>query len=146
MDTENGKDIFKKFNTQSIIDGYEGIMIKDPESFYECKRSTTWLKLKPVIEISLEVVNYEEGSGRNLGKLGAVIAEGEDNGKFFKLNIGSGFSDEQRLNFWKNKEDLIGQIIEIRADSISKSQDGEFWSLRFPRFKCFRGFDKKEKL
>ncbi len=146
LDTENGKDIFKKFNTQSIIDGYEGIMIKDPESFYECKRSTTWLKLKPVIEISLEVVNYEEGSGRNLGKLGAVIAEGEDNGKFFKLNIGSGFSDEQRLNFWKNKEDLIGQIIEIRADSISKSQDGEFWSLRFPRFKCFRGFDKKEKL
>ena len=30
-------------------------MIKDPESFYECKRSTTWLKLKPVIEISLKV-------------------------------------------------------------------------------------------
>ena len=40
----------------------------------------------------------------------------------------------------------MGRIIEIKADSISKSQDGENWSLRFPRFKCFRGFDKKEKL
>ena len=121
-------------------------MIKDPESFYECKRSSTWLKLKPIIEISLQVTNYEEGSGRNKGKLGALIAEGEDDGKFFKLNIGSGFTDQQRESFWKNKEQLIGKIVEIKADSISKSQDGDFWSLRFPRFKCFRGFNDKEKL
>ena len=37
--------------------------------------------------------------------------------------------------FWSNKEKLLGKIIEIRADSISKSQDGKNWSLRFPRFK-----------
>ncbi len=146
LDTDEGKSIFKEFNKKAIIDGYEGIMIKDPESFYECKRSTTWLKLKPVIEISLEVKAVEEGSGRNIGKLGAVIAEGEDDGKYFRLNIGSGFTDLQREQFWKNKTELIGQIIEIRADSISKSQNGDFWSLRFPRFKCFRGFEKKEKL
>ena len=54
--------------------------------------------------------------------------------------------DLQRKEFWEEKDKLIGQIIEIRADSISKSQDGENWSLRFPRFKSFRGFDKKEKL
>ena len=146
LDSSSGLSIFRNFNNESIVQGYEGIMIKDPESFYECKRSTTWLKLKPVIEISLEVKNFEEGTGRNLGKLGAIIAEGIDNGKFFKLNIGSGFSDKQRESFWKDKHKLIGQIVEIKADSISKSQDGEYWSLRFPRFKCFRGFDIKEKL
>jgi len=146
LDSSEGLSIFKNFNNEAIIQGYEGIMIKDPESFYECKRSTTWLKLKPVIEISLEVKDFEEGTGRNLGKLGAIIAEGTDNGKFFKLNIGSGFSDEQRESFWEDKHKLIGQIVEIKADSISKSQDGEYWSLRFPRFKCFRGFDIKEKL
>ena len=146
LDNEEGQQIFKEFNNQAIIEGYEGIMIKDPGSFYECKRSTTWLKLKPVIEISLTVTSYEEGSGRNIGKLGAIIAEGEDNGKSFKLNIGSGFTDEQRENFWKMKEKLVGRIIEIRADSISKSQDGNYWSLRFPRFKCFRGFEKYEKI
>ncbi len=146
LDSKEGQETYKNFNNQAIIDGYEGIMIKDPESFYECKRSTTWLKLKPVIEISLKVISFEEGSGRNVGKLGALIAEGEDNGKYFRLNIGSGFSDEQRDIYWKKKELLIGQIIEIRADSISKSQDGDYWSLRFPRFKCFRGFDINEKL
>ena len=146
LDTDDGKNFFKKFNTKAIIDGYEGIMIKDPDSFYECKRSTTWLKLKPVIEISLEVTNFEEGTGRNKGKLGALIAEGEEDGKFFKLNIGSGFSDKQREDFWQSRKSLIGKIIEVRADSISKSQEGENWSLRFPRFKCFRGFNENEKI
>ncbi len=146
LDTEKGETEFKNFNKNSIINGYEGIMIKDPESFYECKRSTTWLKSKPFIEISLEVKDYEEGTGRNKGKLGAIIAEGIDGDKNFKTNVGSGFTDLQRKEFWEDKDKLIGQIIEIRADSISKSQDGENWSLRFPRFKSFRGFDKKEKL
>ena len=146
LDTEKGEIEFKNFNKNSIINGYEGIMIKDPESFYECKRSTTWLKSKPFIEISLEVKDYEEGTGRNKGKLGAIIAEGMDEDKNFKTNVGSGFTDSQRKEFWEDKDKLIGQIIEIRADSISKSQDGENWSLRFPRFKSFRGFDKKEKL
>ncbi len=146
LDTEQGREEFKKFNHESIINGFEGVMIKDPQSFYECKRSTSWLKSKPFIEISLEVVNYEEGTGRNQGKLGALIAEGEDNGKFFKLNIGSGFSDSQREEYWAKKNELKGKIIEVRADSISKSQDGKFWSLRFPRFKTFRGFEKKEKI
>ncbi len=146
LETLEGKEEFKKFNELSIIKGYEGIMIKDPLSYYECKRSTSWLKSKPFIEISLEVKDYEEGTGRNKGKLGAIIAEGEDDGKFFKLNIGSGFSDQQRQIFWDNKEKLVGQIVEVRADSISKSQDGDFWSLRFPRFKTFRGFDKNEKI
>ena len=146
LDEPNGLAEFKSFNKEALMNGNEGIMIKDPDSFYECKRSTTWLKSKPFIEISLQVKNVEEGTGRNIGKLGAVIAEGEDDGKFFKLNIGSGFTDEQRLNYWKKKENLIGQIIEVRADSISKSQDGSYWSLRFPRFKTFRGFDKSEKI
>ena len=146
LDTTSGREEFRNFNEYSLVNGYEGIMIKDPESFYECKRSTSWLKSKPFIEVSLEVKNYEEGTGRNKGKLGAIIAEGEDNGKYFKLNIGSGFTDKQREDYWINKEKLIGKIIEVRADCISKSQDGENWSLRFPRFKTFRGFNIKEKI
>ena len=104
LDEPNGLAEFKSFNKEALMNGNEGIMIKDPDSFYECKRSTTWLKSKPFIEISLQVKNVEEGTGRNIGKLGAVIAEGEDDGKFFKLNIGSGFTDEQRLNYWKKKK------------------------------------------
>ena len=104
LDNVDGKELFKQFNKDSIVKGYEGIMIKDPDSFYECKRSTTWLKSKPFIEISLKVIDFEEGTGRNTGRLGAIIAEGEDEGKFFKINIGSGFTDEQRLQYWGEKK------------------------------------------
>ena len=96
--------------------------------------------------MSLKVKSIEEGTGRNAGKLGAISVEGEDNNKFFQLSVGSGFSDKQRIEFWERKKDLIGQVIEVKADAITKSQDGEFWSLRFPRFKTFRGFKKSEKL
>ena len=62
LETDFEKNEFKLFNQSSILNGFEGIMIKDPESYYECKRSTSWLKSKPVIEVSLEVINYEEGT------------------------------------------------------------------------------------
>ena len=34
-----------------------------------------------VLEVSLEVKATEEGTGRNVGKLGALIREGTDDGK-----------------------------------------------------------------
>ena len=41
--------------------------------------------------------------GRNAGKLGAIIAEGKDDDKYFKTNVGSGFTDLQREEFWEKK-------------------------------------------
>ena len=146
LDSESGKKRFKDFNNEAVLKGFEGIMIKDPNAKYECKRSFSWLKSKPVIEISLKVKKLEEGTGKHIGRLGAIKAEGKDNGKSFKISIGSGFSDQQREEFWINKDKLINQIIEIKADAITKSQDGDFWSARFPRFKTFRGFNNNEKL
>ena len=46
----------------------------------------------------------------------------------------------------KQKKDIIGDIVEIRADVISKNQDDDHYSLRFPRFLSFRGFAKGEKV
>jgi DNA ligase-1 len=61
--------------------------------------------------------------------------------------VGSGFTDDQRSEFWNDKEDLVGQIVEIRADAATINQDSdETWSLRFPRFLRFRGFKAGEKL
>jgi DNA ligase-1 len=147
LDEYVGELQFKQFNKDCIEQGYEGIMIKDPDAVYECKRSTSWLKQKPFIEVSLSVTSVEEGTGRNEGKLGALICEGEDDGKSIKVNVGSGFTDDQRAEYWTDKEALLGQIIEIRADAATRSQDSEdIYSLRFPRFLRFRGFKAGEKL
>jgi DNA ligase-1 len=147
LSDEDGQKQFADYNKICIDKGYEGIMIKPINGAYECKRSTLWLKVKPFIEVSLTVVATEEGTGRNVGKLGALVVEGTDDGKFIKTNVGSGLTDADRESFWSAKEKLIGQIVEIRADAITQNQDTtDEWSLRFPRFLRFRGFDKGEKL
>jgi DNA ligase-1 len=120
-------------------------MLKDPSAGYECKRSVAWLKLKPFIEVSLTVVATEEGTGKNVGRLGALVCEGVDDGKAIRVNVGSGLTDEQRDDFWKSKDDCVGMVAEVRADAITQNQDGTY-SLRFPRFKGFRGFEIGEKL
>ena len=145
LDTIQGRERFKMINTQAIAGGYEGIMIKDPDAVYECKRSVAWLKLKPYIEVSLTVVGTEEGTGKNEGRLGALIVEGTDDGKLIRTNVGSGLTDSDRDSFWASRDSLIGNIVEVRADAVTQNQDGSY-SLRFPRFKGFRGFDVGEKL
>jgi DNA ligase-1 len=147
LDEEDGQKQFADYNKLCIDKGFEGIMVKPIAGIYECKRSSLWLKVKPFIEVSLKVIDTEEGTGRNAGKLGALIVEGTDMDKFIKTNVGSGLTDTDRETFWKNKAKLIGQIVEVRADAITQNQDTkDEWSLRFPRFLRFRGFEAGEKL
>jgi DNA ligase-1 len=145
LDSPEGQQRYKEINAMAIAGGYEGIMLKDPGGVYQCKRSTAWLKLKPFIEVSLEVTNIEEGTGKNVGKMGALVCEGTDDGKDIVVNVGSGFTDNMRDVFWEARQDLIGNIVEVRADAITQNQDGTY-SLRFPRFLRFRGFQAGEKL
>lgn len=138
---------FKDYMKEMIDAGYEGVMLKDLDAVYECKRSVSWLKIKPFIEVSLAVTAVEEGTGKNEGKLGALVCEGVDDGKKIVVNVGSGLTDEQRAEFWEAKDTLIGQVVEVRADAATRSQDSEdVYSLRFPRFLRFRGFTKGEKI
>ncbi len=140
-----GQARFKQINQDAVEGGYEGIMIKDPEAVYECKRSVSWLKLKPFIEVTLEVRDIEEGTGRNEGRLGALVCEGVDDGKAIRVNVGSGFTDGDRAGYWSARDQLVGQLVEVRADAVTQNQDGTY-SLRFPRFLRFRGFEPGEKI
>ena len=147
LDEDDGQKQFADYNKLCIDKGFEGIMVKPIAGSYECKRSSLWLKVKPFIEVSLKVIDTEEGTGRNAGKLGALVVEGTDLDKFIKTNVGSGLTDTDRETFWKAKNKLIGQIVEVRADAITQNQDTtNEWSLRFPRFLRFRGFEPGEKI
>lgn len=145
FDTFIGQEEFKDYNRLMVEQGYEGVMLKDPQAPYEAKRSTSWLKSKPFIEVSLTVTAVEEGTGRNQGRLGALICEGLDDGRAIAVNVGSGFSDEQRTETWTARDSIVGQVVEVRADAVTQNQDGTY-SLRFPRFLRFRGFTRGEKI
>ena len=136
---------FKQYNLDAIEAGFEGILVKDLDAIYESKRSASWLKMKPFIEVSLEVTDVEEGTGKNEGRLGALVCSGVDDGKTIVVNVGSGFSDDLRTEFWSSRASLPRQIVEVRADAVTQNQDGTY-SLRFPRFLSFRGFKVGEKI
>lgn len=118
---------------KALEQGYEGIMVKDVDSVYECKRSSAWAKIKPTDTYDLEVVGYEEGTGKNAGKLGALVVE--YNG--YRVNVGSGYTDAMREEFWADRNALIGKTIEIEAQEATENLKGE-QSLRFPIYKGFR--------
>jgi DNA ligase-1 len=145
LDTTEGQERFVALNKAAVDGGYEGVMIKDVNAPYECKRTHAWLKAKPFIEVTLEVKDVEEGTGRNEGRLGALVCAGEDDGRMVQVNCGSGFSDSDRDSFWNHRSSLVGQLVEVRADAVTQNQDGTY-SLRFPRFKTFRGFEPGEKI
>ena len=145
LDTAEGHDVMRRFAEASVEEGYEGIMIKSMDAPYECKRSDFWMKWKPTITVDLNIVGFEQGTGRNLNRLGAIICEGEDNGRTIRVNVGSGFSDSDRDEYWLNRDTILGDVVEVQADAVTQNQDGSY-SLRFPRFVRFRGFEAGEKL
>jgi DNA ligase-1 len=145
LDTAEGHDIMQRFAEDAVAEGFEGIMIKDLGAPYECKRSSFWMKWKPTISVDLNIVGFEEGTGRNQGRLGAIICEGEDNDRRIRVNVGTGFSDTVRDEYWTSRDQLLGHLVEVQADAVTQNQDGTY-SLRFPRFLRFRDFDAGEKL
>jgi DNA ligase-1 len=145
LDTAEGHDIMRRFAEASVAEGYEGIMIKDLGAPYECKRSSFWMKWKPVITVDLEIEDVEPGTGKNKGRLGALVCRGQDGGRDIRVNVGSGFTDDERSSLWHDRDSIIGHVVEVMADAVTQNQDGTY-SLRFPRFVRFRGFNKGEKL
>ena len=145
LDTPEGHATMRSFADDQILMGYEGIMIKDVDAPYKCKRGTAWMKWKPTITVDLIVVALEEGTGRNKGRLGALVCEGIDQGRLIKVNVGGGFSDKQREEIWAVGDGNLGMITEVKADAVTRAENGEY-SLRFPRFGTFRGFSPGEKI
>ena len=118
---------------------WEGLMYRDGNASYEYKRTKSLLKIKEMQDIELKLVNMEEGTGKFQNTLGAFVVEYENN----LVKIGSGFTDEQRAEYWNNKDKYIGNYVKIQYFEKTTNQDGGL-SLRFPVFLCFRNIENNE--
>ena len=101
--------------------GQEGIILKDMDSPWEDKRAKHQIKFKGELECDLKVVGYEEGTGKYVGKLGALVCESDDG--IIKVKVGSGFNDENRESI--KKQDVIGKVVAVKYNARirSKSED-----------------------
>ena len=105
---------------------------------YDFKRTNNLLKVKKFNTCDLRVIGFEEGAGKYTGMLGAFICEYKGG----EVKVGSGLSDSQRLEVWRNSRNYENLIIEVSYFEETKDSTGKP-SLRFPTFKDFR-FDKTE--
>lgn len=122
---EEANTIFEKY----LAEGQEGIILKDTTGIWEDKRSKTQIKFKGELECDLKIVAVEEGKGKAEGMLGAIICESSDG--IVRVNVGSGFSDAQRKQYWG--ETLIDKIVAVKYNVRIKNKAGEE-SLFLPVF------------
>ena len=120
-----------------VAEGKEGLMI-NLDKPYEFKRTPNLLKVKKMHSMDLEIVGFEEGTGKNKNNLGALLVDFKGN----KVGVGSGLTDWLREDMWNNKSKYLNRIAEIQYFEVSKDKNG-IESLRFPVFKCIREEEKE---
>lgn len=122
--------------------GGEGLMINACTGLYNHKRTDQLLKLKKVQTIDMKVYDFDYGTGKYEGMVGALKAKCvTDDGKVIRCDIGSGLSDEQRLEWAVDFSKICGKIVEVAYFSMSqpsRDKNSNYYSLRFPRLKSVR--------
>lgn len=123
---------------EEVSNGEEGIMINICDAPYEFKRTNNLLKCKKFQSSDLQIIGFEEGTGKYTGTLGAIICEYKGG----EVRVGSGLTDEQRKEIWSCQHKYLNSIIEVNYFEETMDSTGKL-SLRFPTFKDFRP-DKTE--
>lgn len=133
------KSMIDIFLEKMIAEGKEGLMLNRDSKYFR-KRHNGILKVKQFYTVDLEIIDLEEGTGRLKGTLGAFVVRYKDN----ILNVGSGMTDEQRREYWDNREALIGRVIEVKYKEESRDKGSGRFSLQFPIFVQLRELGKQE--
>ena len=126
-----------KWLDYAVEQGWEGLML-NKDALYKCKRTTDLIKIKRFYSMDLPVIKVLEGDGRLKGTLGALVVKYKDN----TVNVGSGFDDETRTKFWKDRDNLIGRVVEVKYKEISKDKKTGLESLQFPIYIGLREIGK----
>jgi hypothetical protein len=119
---------------QLLAEGQEGIILKTKEGIWENKRSRNLIKFKGELECDLRVVDWEEGTGKNVGRLGALVLESDCGG--IRVNVGTGFSDDDRNSI--TAESSIGKIVAVKYNARITDKTSSVASLFLPVFVEFR--------
>lgn len=123
---------------QMVREDKEGLMI-NTDAPYRRTRHKGILKVKRFYTMDLPIIRCEEGTGRLSGTLGAFVLKYKEN----EVKVGSGFTDEQREQFWNNRDDMEGLLCEVKYKEISQDKETGLESLQFPVFVGIRT-DKTE--
>jgi len=123
---------------------WEGLILRNVDAPYEWKRTKNMIKVKDFFDTEYEVVWIEEWKQPVLVNWVMVempvLARVNIIHKWTIVRVGSWFSLEEKLNYLKNPQDIIGKIITVRYFEETKDDNGNP-SLRFPTFQGIRDYE-----
>lgn len=126
------KELFQDY----VSKGYEGIILKNKYTPWEDKRSPNLVKFKEELFADLLVSGFYEGEGKYEDMLGGLSLESTDG--IINVNVGSGFTDDQRTELWKNRDDLLDKIVEVKYNGVVVDKRTGVRSLFLPIFQRIR--------
>jgi len=128
--TTEKEDIYAYY--KKVVDaGGEGVILKNPDHLYECKRSKNWIKLKEVNDCDLVITGWYPGEGKREGFIGGFYCE-DSSGKV-KVKVGAGFTDQDLKDLSENPDSHIGKVCAVQYNVIINDKNNN-WSLFLPRF------------
>lgn len=122
------RDEIQFYIDRAIKHGQEGIVIKHPEAMWVAGHKG-WRMMKLVRGVSYDLlcIGYEEGKGKRKGMVANAFFPWKKHTKI-KVDLGKGWTDEKRIDFYLNPEKYVGQIMEVYA--LQESSKGK---LRLPK-------------
>jgi len=121
----NAQKLFETYHAA----GQEGIILKTRDGIWEDKRAKHQIKFKGELECDLLCVGWEEGTGKNKGKLGALVLTSSD-GKI-NVSVGTGLTDQMRSTLTSKM--VEGKIVTVKYNARINNKKGED-SLFLPVF------------
>ncbi len=125
--------------------GLEGSILKDFENIFIDHNSPTQLKLKLEIECDVRITGFTEGTGKNAPYFGAITFENDEKTVQGKVGVSS-MPETLRDWFHANRVDVIGKVIEVQFNDLTKSRENEYYALSHPRFIEIRDKDETDTL
>lgn len=140
-----GEEHLNQLTLSANAAGWEGLIIREDVP-YEGKRSRHMLKVKSFFDAEFTVLDtyatkkrmFIDGAEQEMECMGGVTIDY----KGYRVDCGSGWSDEERLLYHASPDKIIGKVITVQWFEETTNKEGTT-SLRFPTKKWIHG-EKRE--
>lgn len=124
-------DSAKQIALDWMKEGYEGAIVKNSDGVWKDHTSPNQVKLKVQKDVTLKVIGFNPGSGKNKDLFGSLRCTSEDGNLI--VDVG-GFTDKQRKEINNKKEYYLGKCLDVLANCVLDKEGSDVKSLFLPRF------------
>lgn len=121
---------------KALADGFEGVMLRNPNMLYDNGRSSNLIKYKKFQDAEYKIIDIFDGVGNAQGLASSILCETES-GETFSAGLGKGFDETAKRRMFEEKDSYIGKMATIVFQDLTPDKQVP----RFPKFKCVRSND-----